>query len=229
MPARQDHEKIVAAARDDMAVFDRRQALERWLQNYLSPAATIPESEWCVVTKEAKGWKVERGTIDSDVPYQTAYADAHAPAPPVMEIRPPKPEPVPPRFNVPKPRNVDSYEQLIADRLDSSIRDLYLQAFQYAAPVTKPESVGLTATMIGEMQRQAERLMRPSLDKLCMKVDADWDNDRYTFRSEWMHRYAGAYLRSPSMVVSMDLASGPDQTTVTELKRPPPETSVRNK
>lgn len=225
MSERQDHEKVVAAARNDMARFDARQALERWLQNYLAPEATIPACEWCVVTKEARGWKVERGTIDSDQPYQTLYADARTPAPPVMEIRPPKPEPVKPRFQVPEPRKVGSHEW-ISDQMLSRIEAAFTKAM-FAGLV--PDDAGsLTAAKVADMHRRYGQFVQvPLHEPMVLSYSSGTDHRLDAFR--YMTLNWGVPVQHSPRFIGVDLASGPDLSAVVELKKPPPETSVRNK
>lgn len=220
MRNREDHEKVVAAARNDMHWFDQRQALERWIQNYVSPSTIIPPGQWCVVTKDAKGWKVEHGLADKDTPYLTHYADKHAPQPPVMEIRPPKPEPVKPRFQVPEPPKVQGNDYLAA--LSAKIdRDLMLAICNSLAP-PKPESLGLTATMIRQMQQEADRLLRPYTLKM-ERAAVDHRADAFRYMMTW-----GMQASRPASIITMDLGEG-DTTAVQEFRRPPPASSVRNK
>jgi hypothetical protein len=223
MSERQDHEKIVSAARQDMARFDERQALERWLQNYVSPDRVIPVGQWCVVTKEAKGWKVDLGLADADEPYLTAYADAHAPAPPVMEIRPPKPEPVKPRFQVPYPHPVPGLDEMMADiqrGMQRKIMEAFALPADFLTATDAAQRKTLTALDIANMLQMIE-----SANRVSRRAHApDWLRMDYEPPHWRFASYGMMPIRSERII-----AIGMDGGTEPPIKRPPPVSSVRNK
>lgn len=161
MGRRQDHDRTVREARENMARADQRKPLERWIQNYVRPDTVIPEGQWCVVTKEKGGWKIELGKAESTTPYWTLMADAHAPQPPVMEIRPPKPEPVKPRFNVPAPRPVDSFDRMRA-AMDAALNNALLHG------------TGTTNVTAADVEGITLEKMRAMLDGLPPDWRGDW-------------------------------------------------------
>lgn len=230
MKARQDHEEVVAAARNDMKHFDQRQALERWIQNYVSPTTICVPGQWCVVTKDAKGWKVEHGLAEATEPYLTHYADAHAPPPPVMEIRPPKPEPVKLRERSPEPLPVASWDRIMADAQRQIMEAVFLPSDYLTGGATTNGTATESALTIDKLMQSirdtglvSRRTIRPRdyyLDR-GMLMDHRFDAARYMMQS------LGPMPRH--MLTGFDLASGPDVTSVVEMKKPPPETSVRNK
>ncbi len=106
----QEHERTVSDARQAMSFHDGRTAMQRWFDNYKENKGDYWGSGWFVVTRDGRRWKIEFGYRDEPAS-RTVYADPKAPAPPIFEFRPPKPEPVKPRFNVPEPRRVDAWDR----------------------------------------------------------------------------------------------------------------------
>jgi hypothetical protein len=120
----EEQERVVSSARMAMVSFDAKPALFRWLGNY-APEHGIWfwQSEWHVVTREGSHWKVEIGYTNSDKPYKTLSIDGRAPAPPLLEHRPPKPEPVKPRESALHPQKVPSALEYIQHMLSYSEQD----------------------------------------------------------------------------------------------------------
>lgn len=106
--AMQEHERTVSQARLGMAFHDSHKSLQRWFENYRDNKSEWFGYGWCVVTRDGLRWKIEFGYVEEQEPSRTVYADPRAPQPPVFEFRPPKPEPVKHRQNVPDFQRVPS-------------------------------------------------------------------------------------------------------------------------
>lgn len=123
----QEQEQVVADARMGMGLFDSKPPLLRWLANYAPEhGAFFWSSDWHVVTREGRHWKVEIGYTNTDTVHKTLTIDGRAPAPPVMEHRPPKPEPVKPREASLPPMRVPSAMEYIESMLSwSEVQELH--------------------------------------------------------------------------------------------------------
>lgn len=117
----EEQERVVLSARNAMTSFDGKSALFRWLENYApTHDKNFWASQWHVVTREGQHWKVESGSIDNDKPFATMIVDGRAPTPPLMEHRPPKPEPVKARERSIEPQRVPSAMEYIEHMLSYS-------------------------------------------------------------------------------------------------------------
>lgn len=204
----EEQERVVQRARDNMNVHDWRPALARWLGNYgPDPKRLFQGHYWYTITRSGRDWSVAIGFSDATVPFHTFLVDGRAPAPPVMEWRPPPPEPVPHRFNVPPPIDVPEFrETVLCPEPDGGLTlaalDLMIRRMQqeYAVPahwLVQQPVLRITATDVHEREQQRE---------------AQSMFDRYAL---------APLIRSPLAVVAIDVGDEPKPA-------PPPTPSRRN-
>lgn len=199
----EEQERVVNTARYAMRLHDDGKPLQRWLENYLpDPKAGFhPTLFWWSIERDGKQWKVQRGGINSDVAYSTWMIDGHAPAPPIMEWRPPPPEPVKPRFNVPEPMRVPSQlETLSLAYIDKIMREIALPASYFRSPPFEYRHE--TAAEVREREREATQNL---------------------MQYRWL--LAPITAQHPARIVGIDIGDRPDSTVIV---KPPPRPTRRN-
>ncbi len=226
---RQDHDRTVREARDNMAGFDRRKDLERWLQNYVHPELGVPSVYWCACTKHEKRWKIEYGLLSGTEPVAWCWADPGAPEPPILEFRRPKPEPVKPRFRGDEPfKALPSLDTLMAD-MNAKIMEAFFIPLGTLTNTIGTVPTGFTIEKFRAAMRDLPPAPRvPLWEPFDFKVSYD-PAEAMPFRTSWVSAAIGSIAMSPHCIIGIDMGGGPDRTVVTEFTAPaPPAPSKRN-